>query len=149
MSREGSQDVTQDSILAEADEIFQFEKKIAEITVPDEDRRNTTEMYNPMTIKELSSTYPGVIRAIEMLFFKIFSFQVIIVFLKIDWDIYFFLLFGPTDIIIDATERVIVVEPEYLEAFEKLITATPARTIGGLIDTFQFFGNFFSKFSFI
>ena len=49
---------TEEAISTDVDNMFEFEKAIAEITVDAPDRRNETEMYNPTTLAELQTSYP-------------------------------------------------------------------------------------------
>ena len=50
--------MTEEAISTDVDKMFEFEKAIAAITVDAPDRRNETEMYNPTTLAEFSTTYP-------------------------------------------------------------------------------------------
>ena len=57
---------------------------------PASERRNSTAMYNPMLVSELSQNYAG-----------------------FDWAQYLNVVFEKSGISLDETERVIVVQPDY------------------------------------
>ncbi|XP_076754338.1 M13 family metallopeptidase neprilysin 2 isoform X2 [Xylocopa sonorina] len=82
---------------------LQFEMDLANISLPNEKRRNATLLYNPMTVQELSKTYPSV-----------------------PWKEYFNTLLTP-NAEVDENEVVIVSVPSYIENLEKLLAATPNR----------------------
>lgn len=50
--------------------------------------------------------------------------------LQIDWDSYFGKVFEETEIGIDDTERIILVEPEFFDAFVPLLASTDSTVIG-------------------
>ena len=63
---------------------------------PDSDRRNSTAMYNPMTLTEIKTQYN---------------------YPYFDWDVYFQSLFNPlTNITVGDDERIIVVQPDFFAA---------------------------------
>ena len=66
-----------------------------QIMTPDSERRNSTAMYNPMTLGEIKSAYAG---------------------LHFDWDLYFSNVFSDTGVSINDTERIIVVQPDYFNS---------------------------------
>ncbi|XP_035741301.1 neprilysin-2-like isoform X2 [Vespa mandarinia] len=80
-----------------------FEMKLANISLPNEKRRNATLLYNPMTIKELSNKFPS-----------------------IPWMEYFNTLLAPT-VQIEENEVVIVSVPSYIKSLEQLLSETPKR----------------------
>ncbi|CAL7951571.1 unnamed protein product [Xylocopa violacea] len=82
---------------------LQFEMDLANISLPNEKRRNATLLYNPMTVQELSETYPSV-----------------------PWKEYFNTLLAP-NAEVDENEVVIVSVPSYIENLEKLLAATPNK----------------------
>ncbi|KAI5630567.1 VLP3p-3, transcript variant X1 [Venturia canescens] len=84
-------------------ESLMFEMKLAKISSPREKRRNATQLYNPMTLSQLSKKYPNV-----------------------KWKEYFNRLL-PSSIIVDEEELVIVYEPSYIAHFDKLISQTPKK----------------------
>lgn len=47
--------------MKDIDDVMTFEKRLANITVREEDRQNYTLMYNPMTMSELAATLPTVL----------------------------------------------------------------------------------------
>ncbi|CAL8147661.1 unnamed protein product [Orchesella dallaii] len=83
---------------------IEFERKLANYSLPREERRNVTKLYNPMTIKELQEKWKS-----------------------IPWLEYINRLL-PEAVKVDENEIVIVTVPEYLNKFEKLIQETDART---------------------
>lgn len=66
---------------------------------PDSERRNSTAMYNPMTVSELKAEYP-----------------------MVDWEQYWSILFNNTNATIGDEERIIVVQPDYFEQLQLLAT---------------------------
>ena len=50
---------TTEKLKQAADKIFDFEKNVALRMSPSSDRRNSTAMYNPMTIAELKALMPN------------------------------------------------------------------------------------------
>jgi len=94
MVRELGTSVTEDQLILTADKIFDFEREVALVMTPASDRRNSTAMYNPMTVAELKEKYGSP---------------------DWDWDKYLAAVFADTDITIGDDERVIVVQPDYLE----------------------------------
>lgn len=58
MTRETGESVSDTSLIQAAENIVAFETKLAIGVVPDSERRNATEMYNPMTYTELKNKYP-------------------------------------------------------------------------------------------
>ena len=72
---------------------------------PDSERRNSTAMYNPMTVSELNLHYAG-----------------------FDWNKYFNTVFQDSGFSVDDSERVIVVQPDYLENTQQVETSP--ETIG-------------------
>ncbi|ODM96912.1 Membrane metallo-endopeptidase-like 1 [Orchesella cincta] len=83
---------------------IEFERKLANYSLPREERRNVTKLYNPMTIKELQEKWT-----------------------TIPWLDYINRLL-PESVKVEENEIVIVTVPEYLNKFEKLIQETDART---------------------
>ncbi|XP_015111046.1 neprilysin-2 isoform X2 [Diachasma alloeum] len=82
---------------------LKFEMELANISLPEEKRRNLTLLYNPMTIAQLSQTYPS-----------------------IPWKEYFNRLLPPS-IRVDDSEIVIVVVPSFITNLEKLMNEIPKR----------------------
>jgi len=85
--------VTEETLMAKAEEVFEFERQIALVMTPSSERRNSTAMYNPMMISELKENYPN-----------------------FNWATYFEAVFSDTDVTVGDDERVIVVQPDYFEA---------------------------------
>lgn len=74
-----------------------------QISLPNEKRRNATLLYNPMTVRELSTTYSS-----------------------IPWKEYFNTLLAPS-VQVDEDELVIISVPSYIASLEKLLATTPKR----------------------
>jgi len=74
-----------------------------QISLPNEKRRNVTQLYNPMTVNELSRVYPS-----------------------IPWLEYFNTILAP-QAQLDWNETVIVNVPSYLKGFERFISQVPKR----------------------
>lgn len=87
----------------ELKESLEFEIKLANISLPNEKRRNSTLLYNPMTVAELSEKYPS-----------------------IPWLEYFNTLLAPTNTV-DESETVIVVVPSYISNLETILANTSRR----------------------
>jgi len=87
----------------EMKEALELELKLAEMSLPREERRNKTALYNTMTIKEVQEMYP------ELPLLK-----------------YIIDIFGSVDVGIKETEVVNVAVPKYITNFRKFIaTASP------------------------
>merc|ERR1719464_237421 len=97
MVRELATAVPDEQLAMAADKIFDFEKNVALRMSPASDRRNSTAMYNPMTIAELKALMPNM-----------------------DWDKYLTAVFVDTDVSVGDDETVIVVEPEYLQTAQEI-----------------------------
>ncbi len=78
-----------------ADKVFEYEYNLAEPRFTKEESRDTRKLYNPRSIEELSKITPS-----------------------INWESYF------KGIGIDALDRVIVMQPLYMEAVEKILTSS-------------------------
>ncbi|XP_012288606.1 neprilysin-2 isoform X3 [Orussus abietinus] len=87
----------------ELKESLEFEIKLANISLPNEKRRNATLLYNPMTVSQLNRNYPSV-----------------------PWQEYFNTLLAPT-IQVNENELVIVNVPSYISDLERLLSITPKR----------------------
>jgi putative endopeptidase len=85
---------------ANADKIFQYEYNLAEPRLTKEESRDTRKLYNPKTIGELSEITPS-----------------------INWGNYFEGI-GVTDI-----DKVIVMQPQYMEAVEKILTSSSIEDV--------------------
>ncbi|XP_018009275.1 neprilysin-2-like [Hyalella azteca] len=89
----------------ELTESLLFEIQLANLSLPQERRRNFTELYNKMTVAELQDRVPS-----------------------IPWLTYINNLLSPF-ITITEHEEVIVIVPTYMEDLEKLLLETPKRVI--------------------
>ena len=78
-----------------ADRIFQYEYNLAEPRFTKEESRDTRKLYNPKTIEELSEITPS-----------------------INWESYF------KGLGINSLDRVIVMQPNYMAAVEKILTSS-------------------------
>ncbi|KAF4525127.1 hypothetical protein B566_EDAN005069 [Ephemera danica] len=87
----------------ELKESLMFEMKLANISLPMEQRRNATKLYNPMTLPELQKAYPSV-----------------------PWTEYFTKLL-PESVPVMHDELVIVNVPEFLSSLENLLSNTEKR----------------------
>ncbi|XP_068224431.1 neprilysin-1-like [Palaemon carinicauda] len=90
---------------------FEFEMALANITTPDEERRDSARMYNDMTVAELNTLTGGFINWQEMLSS----------------------MFSTAGISIETNQRVIVQEVEYMQKLTNLIQATSARTVANYL----------------
>lgn len=84
-------------------ESLDFEMKLANISLPNEKRRNASLLYNPMSIEELSKNFSS-----------------------IPWKEYFNTLLAPSAHVED-NEVVIVSVPSFISSLEKLLSTTPKR----------------------
>ncbi|KZC07350.1 Membrane metallo-endopeptidase-like 1 [Dufourea novaeangliae] len=87
----------------ELKESLEFEMNLANISLPNEKRRNATLLYNPMTVQELSQRYRS-----------------------IPWKEYFNTLLAPS-VQVDDDEVVIISVPSFIMNLEKLLAITPKR----------------------
>jgi len=90
--------------LAELKESLLFEIQLANISLPAEERRNITKLYNKMTLGDISKLAPGV-----------------------DWVVYVNNLLRAAGHQVDADEPVIVDVPEYMKKASALLEVTPKR----------------------
>ncbi|XP_058793348.1 neprilysin-2-like isoform X4 [Phymastichus coffea] len=84
-------------------ESLELEIKLANISVPSEKRRNVTDLYNPMTIRQLHEKYPS-----------------------IPWLDYINNILSPSALV-DEDEVVIIYAPSYISNLERLLQQTPKR----------------------
>ena len=87
-----------------------FEMALANISLPNEKRRNATALYNPMSVKDFQHKYPYT-----------------------DWVEYFNAILRNTGITIDENEVIIVSVPSFMEALGPLLQNTPKRTIANYV----------------
>lgn len=90
----------------EVHDLVQLEVKLANITVPETERRDSEKMYNRMTVKELQKMIPG-----------------------FDWLLYLQKMFKFVGIEINENEEVVVYSPDYLKKMVDLILQTDKRTL--------------------
>ncbi|XP_034236596.1 neprilysin-2 isoform X1 [Thrips palmi] len=100
-----------DRAVAEKDmlDVVNFEIAMANISLPNEQRRNSTKLYNPMKISELQTRFPS-----------------------IPWKEYMQRIL-PASITLTDDEVIIVDVPEFFAKLEKLLAATPKRTIANYL----------------
>jgi len=89
----------------ELKESLEFEMKLANISLPNEKRRNATALYNPYTLKQVQEMYP-----------------------YIRWVDYINILL-PSSLSVDENEVIVVSVPSYFESLGKLLEDTPKRVI--------------------
>lgn len=95
----------------EMKQALKLELKMAEMTLPKEERRNKTALYNIMTLKKASELYPA-----------------------LPWIEYVTVILDvERRVKVDETELVNVAVPKYLRKFKDFIDTVPARTIANLI----------------
>jgi len=84
--------VTDEELAMAVDKVFDFEAALAGVMTPASDRRNSTAMYNPMTIAEVKLLWP-----------------------RLNFDTYLANVFADTGVTVGDDETVIVVQPDYFE----------------------------------
>lgn len=82
-------------------QVINFEKSIAEITTPAEDRRDEEKIYHKMTVGEMQEKFPF-----------------------INWIQFFNKFLSDSNVTIDSGEEVVVYAPEFLEKLSSLINTT-------------------------
>jgi len=95
-----------DTANQEMQKVLDFELKVAEISVPKEDRRDKNALYNPMTAKEVINRYPN-LPLVKFFIDKVLK--------------------------LEDNEVINVAEPKFLDDLHQLLAVTPARTIANLI----------------
>jgi len=93
----------------EQTDVVLFEIKLANLSLPREERRDANKLYNPMTISELSEKVPD-----------------------IPWLEYINVVLAPHHVIAK-NERVIVDVPDYFAQLTQLLAATPKRTLANYL----------------
>ncbi|KAK6179529.1 hypothetical protein SNE40_011862 [Patella caerulea] len=93
-------------------DMVDFEFRLANISVPAEQRRDTEKNYNKMTIKEMASNYPG-----------------------FDWLLHLQNVFSLPNINIRITEdeEIVNYSPPYFEKLLPLLNETPPRTVANYV----------------
>ncbi|UMB60044.1 M13 family metallopeptidase [Lutibacter sp. A80] len=91
---------TEEMAKTNAQKIFDYEYNLAEPRFTKEESRDTRKLYNPKTIEELTALTPS-----------------------INWNSYF------KNLGIDSLERVIVMQPKYMEAVENIISSSSIEDI--------------------
>ncbi|XP_031626236.1 neprilysin-2-like isoform X2 [Contarinia nasturtii] len=90
-------------------DVLEFEKNLANISMPMEQRRNSSELYNPLTFKEIQTKYP-----------------------YLNWVEYINNLF-PSHIKVNDNETVILNSLSFFKNFGTLLETTPNRTIANYL----------------
>ncbi|KAK4004827.1 hypothetical protein OUZ56_006550 [Daphnia magna] len=111
--------VTDVEIESQVDAVLKFESQLATITVSDGDRRNSSRMYNPMTLMELQNWTD--------------SLSINNSPNKINWLDYLNAIYSSADIAIPKTERLVIVELDYLKQLVQLLNKTPPRVLANYI----------------
>ncbi|XP_042859391.1 neprilysin-1-like isoform X2 [Penaeus japonicus] len=106
------QSISSEDIQSDVNAVFDFEMLLANITTPDEDRRDINRMYNPMTVAELSELTPGA---------------------SLNWQQLLSNMFALAGNPIESTTRVIVQELEYMKKMAALVDTTNQRTLANYI----------------
>lgn len=88
----------------EMTQVLLFEMQLAKFSLPREERRNASRLYNPMRIKDLSDLDPNT-----------------------PWLDYINTILSAEIIQVTEDEMIIVDVPEYISKFSKYIQETPAR----------------------
>ncbi|XP_076451583.1 neprilysin-1-like [Babylonia areolata] len=96
----------QDTARRQIQDLVELEVKLANITIPLEERRDNEKIYNRMTVKKLQEYIPG-----------------------FDWLRYLQKLFAPVNIEIKETEEVVVYAPTYLKDMVDIYHSTDKRTL--------------------
>lgn len=96
----------------DVDDILAFEMALANITTPDEDRRDIERMYNPMAVAELEELTAGS---------------------GIVWLDLFSNIFSGVGVTIDESTRVIVQELEYVQKVATLLQETEERVLANYL----------------
>ncbi|OWF36277.1 neprilysin-like [Mizuhopecten yessoensis] len=91
-------------------EMVDLEIRLANITVPQVDRRDNEKLYNRMTVRELQQIVPG-----------------------FAWMRYLRAIFDEVNITITELEEVVVYAPEYLRQMVEIINETPGRTLANYL----------------
>jgi predicted metalloendopeptidase len=98
-----------DRAAKEIHESIEFEMKLANLSLPSEERRNVTKLYNAMTVYEMETTFP-----------------------TIPWLTYVNNIL-PENVHITRDEVIIVAVPSFIKGLEKLIVQTPKRVIANYV----------------
>lgn len=88
-------------------DVIMFEKELAEISIPAEERRDEEKLYHNMTLGDMNQRFP-----------------------LINWSSFFNRLLADASITVDDSEEVVVYAPEYLESLFNL-TKTMLQTLDG------------------
>jgi len=92
-------------------EMIDFEMMLANITLPEEQRRDNEAMYNKFTVSQLKTNLTD----------------------SIDWHRYLRTIFNNVSIEITESEPVVVYTPQYMRELGKLIQTQPKRTIANYL----------------
>ncbi|KAL1449213.1 hypothetical protein WDU94_000430 [Cyamophila willieti] len=95
--------------LRELTESLNFEIALANISLPLEERRNATKLYNPMKLYELQEKFPS-----------------------IPWSEYINTILSP-NAKLNQDETIIVAVPSYIHSLEKLLSTTPKRVMANYV----------------
>ncbi|XP_069690199.1 neprilysin-2-like [Periplaneta americana] len=87
----------------------EFEMHLANISLPSEERRNVTKLYNPMKVRDMQSKFPS-----------------------IPWLTYFNSIL-PKHMQITEDEVIVVGVPSYIQGLERLLEQTPKRVLANYV----------------
>ncbi|KAF5280980.1 hypothetical protein FQR65_LT14904 [Abscondita terminalis] len=96
--------------IKELKQSLEFEIKLANISLPNEKRRNATLLYNPMTVFDLQNKFSS-----------------------IPWMEYLNNVMDIPDIQIKNSDVIIIAVPNYISELEKLLTQTPKRVLANYV----------------
>ncbi|XP_070206748.1 neprilysin-1-like [Littorina saxatilis] len=101
------------SVARDVKDVMDFEIALANITVPDEDRRDSEALYNPYTLPQLAQNFTG----------------------PIEWLRLFHELFSHPDVQVELEkdEVIIVRSPAYITRLNQLLNDTSARTVANYL----------------
>lgn len=98
-----------DRATKEIHESIEFEMKLANLSLPSEERRNVTKLYNAMTVHEMQNKFPS-----------------------IPWLTYFNSIL-PENVQITSNEVIVVAVPSFIKGLEKLVAETPKRVLANYV----------------
>jgi len=111
--------VTDEEINQQVVDTLKFETDLAKITTREEDRRNSTRLYNPFSLLELQQWTDSIGAKSNHA--------------QIDWLKYIGDVYSLADVSVSNDERLIVEETEYLKKLIALLESTEPRTIANYI----------------
>lgn len=112
--------VNEKRLKKDSHDVNEFEKKLAKILIPEQQRINVTKIYNIMTLLAVENLAPSVS----------ISRRILLKILQIDWTGYFRAIL-PANVFktLCPNTEVWVFEPEYLRRLNELLKATDPRVL--------------------